>query len=57
MATSYSIEGARNDKLYYNSLQALAGWQAREDAWLSELEAIGKLADIGSRDWVSLCTS
>ncbi len=53
MATSYSIEGARHDKLFDNSIQALGEWQAREDAWLAELEAIGEPADIGSRDWVT----
>ncbi len=53
MATSYSIEGARHDRLYDNSLDALADWQAREDAWLAELDAIGEPAEVGSRDWVS----
>ncbi|MDH4054151.1 MAG: DUF885 domain-containing protein [Gammaproteobacteria bacterium] len=53
MATSYSIAGARHDRLYDNSLEALAEWQAREDAWLAELDAIGEPAEIGSRDWVS----
>lgn len=53
MATSYSIAGARHDRLYDNSLQALAEWQAREDAWLAELDAIGEPTEVGSRDWVS----
>ncbi|MCH9696170.1 MAG: DUF885 domain-containing protein [Gammaproteobacteria bacterium] len=53
MATSYSIAGARHDKLYDNSLDALAEWQAREDGWLEELDAIGEPDDIGSRDWVT----
>lgn len=53
MATSYSIPGARHDKLHDNSLQALAEWQAREDAWLAELDAVGEPAEVGSRDWVS----
>lgn len=53
MATSYAIEGARHDRLYDNSLDALSEWQAREDVWLAELEAIGEPADIGSRDWVT----
>ena len=34
MGTYYAIEGARHDRLYDNSLDALAEWQAREDAWL-----------------------
>lgn len=53
MATSYSIAGARHDKLYDNSLEALAAWQAREDEWLAELDAIGAPQEIGSRDWVT----
>lgn len=53
MATSYSIDGARHDRLYDNSLPALAAWQEREDFWLAELGAIGEPSDIGSRDWVT----
>jgi uncharacterized protein (DUF885 family) len=53
MGTYYSIEGARHDRLFDNSLDALSEWQAKEDAWLSELNAIGSPTDIGSRDWVS----
>jgi uncharacterized protein (DUF885 family) len=52
-ATDYSIEGARHDRLYDNSLEALAKWQSREDSWLAELDAIGEPADVGSRDWVT----
>lgn len=52
-ATSYAIEGARHDRLFDNSLEALAEWQAREDGWLAELDAIGEPADVGSRDWVT----
>jgi uncharacterized protein (DUF885 family) len=53
LATSYLIEGARHDRLFDNSLQALAEWQAREDIWLAELDAIGEPTDVGSRDWVT----
>ena len=53
LATNYSIEGARHDRLFDNSLEALDDWRAREDAWLAELDAIGEPADIGSRDWVT----
>ncbi len=52
-ATNYSIEGARHDRLFDNSLEALATWQALEDGWLAELEAIGEPAEVGSRDWVT----
>ena len=53
LATSYMIEGAQHDRLFDNSLQALAEWQTREDAWLAELDAIGEPTDVGSRDWVT----
>ena len=53
VATSYSIEGARHDRLYDNSLAALDSWQKREDSWLTELDAIGEPLEIGSRDWVT----
>ena len=53
MATSFAIKGARHDRLFDNSLQALDEWQTREDAWLTELDAIGEPTDVGSRDWVT----
>jgi len=53
MGTYYAIDGARHDRLYDNSLDALAKWEAREDAWLSELNTIGAPTEIGSRDWVT----
>jgi uncharacterized protein (DUF885 family) len=53
MATSFAIEGARHDRLFDNSLQALDEWQTREDAWLRELDAVGEPTDVGSRDWVT----
>jgi len=53
MGTYYSIEGARHDRLYDNSLDAVGEWEAQEDAWLAELNAIGSPGDIGSRDWVT----
>jgi len=53
MGTNYSIEGARHDRLFDNSLEALVEWQAQEDAWLAELNAIGSPGDVGSRDWVT----
>ena len=52
-ATSLALEGARHDRLLDNSLQALADWQALEDGWLAELEAVGEPAEIGSRDWIT----
>jgi uncharacterized protein (DUF885 family) len=52
-ATSLGLEGARHDRLYDNSLEALAEWQLGEDALLAELEAIGEPTEIGSRDWVT----
>ena len=53
LGTNYSLPGVRHDRLFDNSLQAQTAWQAREDAWLSELEQIGSPIDVGSRDWVS----
>ena len=53
MGTSYSIPGARHDALYDNSLAALTAWQAREDAWLLELESIDAPAEINGRDWIT----
>ena len=53
MGTYYAIEGARHDQLHDNSLDALAKWESHEDAWLSELNAIGAPTEIGSRDWVT----
>jgi len=53
MATRYGIPGYRHDRLFDNSLDALARWQAREDDWLARLNAIEPPAEIGSRDWVS----
>jgi uncharacterized protein (DUF885 family) len=53
MGTYYAIEGARHDRLYDNSLDALAKWEARQDVWLSELNAIGAPTEIGGRDWVT----
>lgn len=53
LGTYYAIEGARHDKLYDNSLDALAEWQARQDAWLTELNTIGAPTEVGSRDWVT----
>ena len=53
MGTYFSIEGARHDRLFDNSLDALARWETREDAWLARLNAIKSPEDIGSRDWVT----
>lgn len=53
MGTSYSIPGARHDRLFDNSLSALAEWRAKEDAWLQELERIEEPSEIGSRDWIT----
>jgi cytochrome c553 len=39
--TYYDIAGASHDRLSDNSLQALAAWQEREDAWLAVLDAVG----------------
>jgi uncharacterized protein (DUF885 family) len=53
MGTYYAIEGARHDQLHDNSLDALAEWQTRQDAWLMELNTIGAPSEVGSRGWVT----
>jgi len=52
-ATYLAIEGARHNRLFDNSQEALAEYQAREDAWLTRLKAIGSPEEIGNRDWIS----
>jgi len=54
LGTYYSIPGARHDGVADNSLDALAAWRAREDAWLAELDRLGDTPPVGSRDWVTL---
>ncbi len=53
LGTLYSLPRARHDRLRDNSLAALAAWEAREDQWLRELEAVGEPAAVASRDWVT----
>ena len=53
LGTQLSLEGARHDRLFDNSLEALAAWQEREDAWFARLSEIPQPEDVGSRDWVS----
>jgi uncharacterized protein (DUF885 family) len=42
--TLYGVPGRRHDQLPDNSLDALRGWQAREDGWLRELRQIDPAA-------------
>ena len=53
MGTTYGIPGSRHDRLTDNSLETLATWQQREDAWFAELDRIETPREIGSRDWVT----
>jgi uncharacterized protein (DUF885 family) len=53
LATYYAIEGARHDRLYDNSLDALADWELREDKWLAQLNAMESPSEVGSRDWIT----
>ena len=53
LGTLYSLPGARHDRLTDHSPEARAAWQAREDAWLAELDARGMPAEVGGRDWVT----
>jgi uncharacterized protein (DUF885 family) len=38
--TYYGVPGRRHDQLPDNSLEALAAWQTKEDAWLADARAI-----------------
>jgi uncharacterized protein (DUF885 family) len=53
LGTTYDLPGSRHDRLTDNSLEALAAWQRREDAWLAELDQIEPPTEIASRDWVT----
>lgn len=53
MGTRLALEDATHDRLFDNSLEALADWQQREDAWFARLNAIPQPDAVGSRDWVS----
>lgn len=53
LGTQLSLAGARHDRLFDNSLEALAAWQQRQDAWFARLNEIPQPEDVGSRDWVS----
>jgi len=52
-ATYLAIEGARHDRLFDNSQEALVVFEAKEDAWLAKLNEIGAPQEIGGRDWIS----
>ena len=52
-ATWFGIPGVRHDGLTDNTLEGYSAWEAKEDAWLTELDAIGNPGEIGSRDWVT----
>ena len=51
--TTYSLPGARHDRLTDISLEALAAWERRENIWLAELNRLGTPEAVGSRDWVT----
>ncbi len=53
VATYYGTDGARHDRLFDNSLDALAVWEQQEDDWLARLNEIPAPDDVGSRDWVT----
>jgi uncharacterized protein (DUF885 family) len=53
LGTYYSLAGASHSDLFDNSLPASIAWEARIDAWLTELIRIGKPAEVGSRDWLT----
>ena len=43
-ATYFGVPGRRHDRLPDNSLEGLAAWQQKEDAWLTEARAIDPAA-------------
>jgi uncharacterized protein (DUF885 family) len=51
-ATFYGITKGPHGRLTDNSLEALAAWQAREDAWLTRLRAIDPAGLVDRGDWV-----
>ena len=53
IATSYGLQGRRHNRLFDNSLPALAHWQAKENAFLKELLGHDAMFTVGSRDWVT----
>ena len=53
LGTMYSLPGAPHDRLSDHSPEARAAWQAREDTWLAQLDALGMPTEVGSRDWVT----
>lgn len=53
IATSYGLQGRRHDRLFDNSLSALSNWQAKENAFLEELNGQAAVFTVGSRDWVT----
>ncbi len=50
IGTYYGIPGSRHDRLTDNSLAALAGWQAKEDAWLARVRQLAGVPP-GRPDW------
>jgi uncharacterized protein (DUF885 family) len=46
--TLFGVPGRRHDKLPDNSLEALRLWQAREDGWLKEVQAVDPATVQGS---------
>ena len=45
MATYYGLEDRRHDRLTDNSMEALAAWEEREDAWLRSIRGLdGQIA-------------
>jgi uncharacterized protein (DUF885 family) len=52
-ATRRGLPGADNGGVLDNSLQAVAAWRAREDAWLDEVKAIDPRQLEGRPEWTA----
>ncbi len=52
-ATLFGVPGAADDQLSDNSLPALKAWQAREDAWRTELASVDGSSLWGRPEWVT----
>ncbi len=52
-ATYYGLSGYRHNRLTDMSESAIEEWQRTQDAVLKLLEANGRPAEVGSRDWVT----
>ena len=51
--TFLGLEDAYNERLYDNSLSAVAKWRVEEDTFLARLKGLQAPDEVGSRDWIT----